>query len=66
MTFDRERPYLGENRLQAWLEAAVAAGVILPDDLEARRQRWRALAVPSVDGTGEGWRVPPDRGCRER
>lgn len=50
---DSERPYLGEGRLQVWLELAVGAGVELPDRLEDRRRRWRALTEAAA-GDGEG------------
>ena len=58
---DRERPYLGEGRLQVWLELAVGAGIDLPEQLEARRQRWRELAVSSGDESDGGVRVRSDQ-----
>lgn len=59
---DRERPYLGEGRLQAWLEIACATGVNLPDHLEQRRQRWRALTDSSGDESLDGATVRADQG----
>lgn len=53
-----EYPFTMASFIEVWLELAVAAGVELPDRLEARRRRWRELAVSSGDGTGDGSTVP--------